>query len=94
MSLLLFVLAVVGLTHIVVDAEISEPLHKWIKPRCPWRADHGLLSMLRLLVRPCPGTGPAEPPAIGCVCGRLAGSFLAQLGWLVLDSLERYAKGK
>ena len=27
--------------------------------------------------------------AAGC-----AGSFLAQLGWLVLDSLERYAKGK
>ena len=35
MNLLLFILAVIGLTHIVVDTEISEPVHKWIKPRCP-----------------------------------------------------------
>ena len=35
MNLMLFILAVIGLTHIVVDAEISEPVHKWIEPRCP-----------------------------------------------------------
>ena len=39
MNLVLFILGVVGMTHIIVDSEISEPVHKWIKPRCPsWLA--------------------------------------------------------
>lgn len=95
MSLILFILAVVGLTHIVVDSEISRPVHEWIEPRS------------RLVAKvmdcyQCSGfwcglvLGPIlvsyHPPVwIACGC---AGSFLAQLGWLVLDSLEAYAKGK
>lgn len=94
MTLVLFILAVVGLTHIVVDAEIGEPLHEWIGPRCPVIA--------RIMdCYQCAGfwcglaLGPVVSwnPLLWLVCG-FAGSFLAQLGWLVLDSLERYAKGK
>jgi hypothetical protein len=95
MSLLLFVLGVIGMTHIVVDGEISEPVHKWIAPRLPVVARImdcyqcagfwcGLALGLALL-----SYRPLIVFAAGC-----AGSFLAQLGWLVLDSLERYAKGK
>ena len=95
MNLILFILGVIGATHIVVDGEISEPAHKWIKPRSPWLADLmdcyqcagfwcGLALGLMLL-----SYNPPVVFAAGC-----AGSFLAQLGWLVLDSLERYAKGK
>ena len=95
MNLVLFLLAVVGLTHIVVDSEISEPVHKWIEPRSPWLAD--LMDCYQCCGFWC-GIGlglmllsynPLVVFAAGC-----AGSFLAQLGWLVLDSLERYAKGK
>jgi len=95
MNLLLFVLGVVGMTHIIVDSEISAPVHKWIAPRLPIVArimacDQcagfwcGLALGVALL-----SYRPLAVFAAGC-----AGSFLAQLGWLVLDSLERYAKGK
>ncbi len=95
MSLLLFILGVVGMTHIVVDGEISEPVYKWIAPRLPVVARImdcyqcagfwcGLALGLALL-----SYRPLVVFAAGC-----AGSFLAQLGWLVLDSLERHAKGQ
>ena len=95
MNLLVFILGVVGMTHIIVDGEISEPVYEWIKPRLPVVARVmdcyqcagfwcGLALGLTLLsYRPC------IVFAAGC-----AGSFLAQLGWLILDCLERYAKGK
>ena len=95
MNLILFILGVVGMTHIIVDSEISEPVHAWVGPRLPLVARVmecyqcagfwcGIALGLALLsYRPC------IVFAAGC-----AGSFLAQLGWLVLDSLERYAKGK
>jgi hypothetical protein len=95
MNLALFILAVIGLTHIIVDAEISEPVHKWVEPRSPIVA--------RVMdCYQCSGfwcglvLGPvlvSYNPLNWIACG-CAGSFLAQLGWLVLDSLERYAKGK
>ena len=95
MNLLLFILGVVGMTHIIVDGEISEPVYEWIEPRLPAVARVmdcyqcagfwcGLALGLALL-----SYWPCIVFAAGC-----AGSFLAQLGWLVLDSLERYAKGK
>jgi hypothetical protein len=93
MNLLLFILGVIGMTHIIVDGEISEPVYKWIVPRLPVVARImdcyqcagfwcGLALGLALL-----SYRPLVVFAAGC-----AGSFLAQLGWLVLDSLERYAK--
>jgi len=92
MNLLLFILGVVGMTHIIVDGEISEPVYKWIGPRLPVGARImdcyqcagfwcGLALGLALL-----SYRPVVVFAAGC-----AGSFLARLGWLVLDSLERYA---
>jgi len=95
MNLLLFILGVVGATHIIVDGEISAPVYQWIKPRMPLVARImdcyqcagfwcGLALGLLLL-----SYNPLVVFAAGC-----AGSFLAQLGWLVLDSLERYAKSK
>ena len=94
MNLTLFVLGIVGMTHIIVDGEISAPVYQWVKPRLPFVARImdcyqccgfwcGLGLGLALL-----GHDPLVVFAAGC-----AGSFLAQLGWLVLDSLERYAKG-
>lgn len=94
MNLVLFIVGVVGMTHIIVDSEISAPVYQWIRPRSPWLADMmdcyqcagfwcGVALGLALLsYRPC------IVFAAGC-----AGSFLAQLGWLVLDALERFAKG-
>jgi hypothetical protein len=95
MSILLFILGVIGMTHIVVDGEISEPVYKRIAPRLPVVARImdcyqcagfwcGIALGLALL-----SYRPLVVFAAGC-----AGSFLAQLGWLVLDSLERYAKSK
>lgn len=95
MNLVLFILGVVGMTHIIVDGEISEPVYEWIEPRLPVVARVmdcyqcagfwcGLALGLALL-----SYQPLIVLAAGC-----AGSFLAQLGWLVLNSLERYAKGK
>ena len=94
MTLVLFIMGVIGMTHIIVDGEISEPVHAWVKPRLPVMARVmdcyqcsgfwcGIVLGLALLSdRPC------VVFTAGC-----AGSFLAQYGWLLLDSLERYAKG-
>ncbi len=94
MNLILFSLGVVGMTHIIVDSQIIEPVYEWIRPRLPVVAHMmdcyqcagfwcGIALGLALLsYRPC------IVFAAGC-----AGSFLAQLGWLVLDALERFAKG-
>jgi len=95
MNLILFILAVTGMTHIIVDSEIGEPIHEWIEPRWPWLSRMtdcyqctgywcGLLLAPMLL-----SYNPLVIFAAGC-----AGSFLAQLGWLVLDSLEVYVKGR
>jgi len=95
MNLILFILGVVGMTHIIVDGEVSKPVHQWIKPRLPVLARImdcyqcagfwcGLVLGLALLSHQ-----PLIVVAAGC-----AGSFLAHLGWLVLDSLDRYAKGE
>ncbi len=94
MTLVLFILGVIGATHIVVDSTLMEPVHEWIKPRSPWLAELmdcyqcagwwcGVVLGLMLL-----SYNPLVVFAAGC-----AGSFLAQLGWLTLDSLERYARG-
>jgi len=94
MNLILFIFGVIGLTHIVTDSEISEPVYEWIKPRSPLVA--------RLMdCHQCAGywcgfaLGPmlGWNPMIWFVAG-CAGSFLAQLGYWMLDSLEAFAKGK
>lgn len=95
MNLLLFILGVVGMAHIIVDGEISAPVYQWIKPRLPIVARvMDCYQCMGFWCGVCLGAmllnhNPFAVFAAGC-----AGSFLAQLGWLVLDSLERYAKGK
>jgi hypothetical protein len=93
-NLLLFILAVIGLTHIVVDSEIAAPAHEWAKANWPWLA--------RMMdCHQCAGfwcgvaLGPIMSwnPLLWVVCG-FAGSFLAQLGYWSLDALEACAKGK
>jgi len=95
MNLILFILGVIGLTHIIVDSAVMGPVHEWIKLWCPivgkimdcqqcagfWC---GMILGLALL-----SCNPFVVFAAGC-----AGSFLAQLGWLLLDALERYVKGE
>lgn len=92
MTLLLFILAVIGLTHIVVDSEIAEPAHEWAKAHWPWLG--------RMMdCHQCAGfwcglvLGPVVSwnPLLWVVCG-FAGSFLAQLGYWTLDALEASAK--
>jgi hypothetical protein len=92
--MILFILGVIGLTHIVVDSEIMGPVHEWIKPRCPVAGK--IMECYQccgwwcgLLLAPLLSLNPLIWFVAGC-----AGSFLAQLGWLILDSLERYVKGK
>ena len=95
MNLILFILAVIGMTHIVVDSEISIPVYKWIEPRCAILAKVmdcyqcagfwcGLVLGWVLL---CP-----NPPVI--FAAACAGSFLAQLGYWTLEALEISAKRK
>ena len=40
--ILLFLVAVIGMTHIVVDSEIMEPVDEWAKSWMPARLHHGL----------------------------------------------------
>ena len=95
MNVILFIFGVIGLTHIAVDSEISKPIYEWIKPRLPIAARVmdcyqcagfwcGLVLGLIVLT-----DNLLVVLAAGC-----AGSFLAQLGWLVLDTLEAYIRSK
>ncbi len=93
MNLTLFILSVVGMTHVIVDSEIMGPVHEWVKPRWPFVARimdcHqcagfwcGLALGTVLL-----SSNPFVIFAAGC-----AGSFLAQLGYWMLDALEATTK--
>jgi len=94
MNLVLFILGVVGLTHIVVDSVLLEPVHAWIKPRSKCLAE-------LMDCQQCAGfwcgvlLGPllSWNPLVWVICG-FAGSFLAQLGYWMLEALEAFAKQK
>lgn len=95
MNVILFIFGVIGLTHIVVESEISKPLYEWIKPRCPVLAY--IMDCYQcagywcgLLLAPIV---IGRNPPLWLVAG-FAGSFLAQLGAFVLDALEAYVKQK
>jgi formate/nitrite transporter FocA (FNT family) len=95
--MMLFIFAVIGLTHILVDSEIMEPVEKWSKAWLPPRVHHGIFEchqcsgfwcgiVLGLLI-----VSYSVPVLFACGC---AGSFLAQLGYWALSALEVAAKGK
>jgi len=91
--ILLFLVAVIGMTHIVVDSEIMEPVDEWAKSWMPAKLHHGLfecyqcsgfwcgvvLGLMVVSVHPC----------IVFACG-CAGSFLAD----VSESAFKYLEGE
>ncbi|MEN6367635.1 MAG: hypothetical protein ABFC88_12545 [Thermoguttaceae bacterium] len=94
MNLILFTLAVIGMTHIIVDSEIMEPVHDWVSKRCTFIGK--IMDCYQcagfwcgLFLSPLLDWNPLVWFVGGC-----AGSFLAQLGWLVLDTLEVIVKGR
>lgn len=89
--MILFILGVIGMTHILVDSEIMEPVDEWAKTWMPAKLHHGLFECYA-----CSGfwcgvvmglfTVSANPLILfACGC---AGSFLADLGKDILDRLE------
>ena len=93
MNLILFILGVIGMTHIIVDSVLLEPFHKWTKQhsqRLAAMTDCHQCSGFwcgTLLAPVLLSYNPLVWFAAGC-----AGSFLAQLGYWTLDALEHYAK--
>lgn len=94
MTVLLFILGVIGMSHILVDSEIMEPVDEWAKGVLPACVHHALFACHQ-----CSGFWcgvvlgvilVSFNPFIAFACG-CAGSFLADFGKLLLDSLE--AKG-
>jgi len=94
MNLILFILGVIGLTHILVDSEIMGPIHEWIEPRCPivgkiMECYQCCGFWCGLLLAPLLSYNPLIWFAAGC-----AGSFLASLGFWILEALEVWTKRK
>lgn len=91
MTAILFLLGVIGMTHLMVDSEIMEPVDAWAKTNLPSKLHHGLFEcyqccgfwcgvVLGLMV-------VSINPLVAFACG-CTGSFLADLGALILDWLE------
>ena len=83
MNLILFILSVVGMTHIMVDSEIMDPVDEWAKNRLPAKLHHGLFECYQCCGFWC---GVALGLVLVSVnlfvlfaCG-CAGSFLADFG--------------
>lgn len=89
--MIIFILGVIGMAHILVDSEIMEPVDTWAKKRL-----HRLVHYSLFECHQCSGfwcgvvlgaalisLNPLTIFACGC-----AGSFLANLGNLILDWLE------
>lgn len=88
---LLFCLAVIGMTHILVDSEIMGPVEDWAKAHLPAKIHHALFECYQ-----CSGfwCGIAlgvlivsHDPRVLFACG-CAGSFLADLSESVFKYLE------
>jgi hypothetical protein len=85
--MILFILGVIGMTLIITESEIMEPIHEWVKP-CTFlyklmECNQCMGFWCGLLFAPLVTTSPLPWLACGC-----AGSFLAQLGWSILEYLE------
>jgi hypothetical protein len=87
----LFILAVIGMTHIVVDSEIMEPVETWAEDWLPSKLHYALFNcyqcsgfwcgvMLGLLI-------VSFNPFVVFACG-CAGSFLADFSETIFQSLE------
>ncbi len=88
--MILFILAVIGMTHIMVDSEIMEPVEDWSKSRLPEMVHHALFNCYQcsgfwcgLLLSPLVSFNPFVMVACG-----YAGSFLADFSESVFHYLE------
>ncbi len=88
--MILFILAVIGMTHIMVDSEIMEPVEDWAKPHLPEMVHHALFNCYQcsgfwcgLLLSPLVSLNPFVMVACG-----YAGSFLADFSETVFHYLE------
>ena len=89
--MILFTLATIGMTHILVDSEIMTPVDAWAEKHLPATVHHGVFECYQCSGFWCGmilgyfliGTNVSIVFACGC-----AGSFLADLGKLILDRLE------
>jgi hypothetical protein len=86
--MILFILGVIGMTLIITESEIMEPIHEWAMSHSRWLDK--LMSCNQccgfwcgLLFAPLVTTSLLPWFACGC-----AGSFLTQLGWSILEYLE------
>lgn len=87
----LFIVAVIGMAHIVVDGEIMEPVDEWARTWMPTRLHHGLFECYQcsgfwcgVVLSPLVSLNPCIAFACGC-----AGSFLADFSESVFKYLER-----
>ena len=88
--ILLFLVAVIGMTHIVVDSEIMEPVDGWAKAHLPTKLYHGLFECYQcsgfwcgVFLSPMVSFNPFIMFACGC-----AGSFLADFSESAFKYLE------
>jgi len=94
MHMILFILGVIGLTHIIADSEIMAPVQKWIEGHNKWlgrmmECQQCCGFWCGILLGPLLSFNPFIIFVAGC-----AGSFLAQLGYWILDALEHCAKSE
>ncbi len=90
--MILFILAVIGLTHIMVDSEIMEPVEEWAKDWMPFYMHHAIFNCYQ-----CSGfwCGLSLSPLVSwnpfvmLACG-YAGSFIADFS----ETLFRYMETK
>jgi hypothetical protein len=88
----LFFLAVIGMTHILIDSEIMEPVDTWARQHLPPKLYHGLFECYQcagfwcgVLLSPLVSLNPFVMFACGC-----AGSFLADYSESAFKHLERH----
>ncbi len=90
--MILFVLAVAGMTQIIINSEIIRPVDDWAKEILPVKIHHGLFECFQcsgfwcgiLLGAILVSFNPFVILACGC-----AGSFVADLSESIFKTLER-----
>ena len=89
--ILLFFVAAIGMTHIVVNSEIMEPVDAWAKAHLPAKLHHGLFECYQcsgfwcgIVLSPLVSFNPFIMFACGC-----AASFLADFSESAFKYLEK-----
>jgi hypothetical protein len=89
--MILFIFAVIGLTHILVDSEIMAPVADWFETWLPAKVHHGIFECYQCSGFWCGAVLGSLmlgfSPVIAFVCG-CAGSFLADFSESAFKYLE------